>query len=173
MANLAKLYAAQQKTDMDSMVAGAVNKAMKRIVGGIDSTISEEREREDKANIDRILATVNQVIPELGKLVGEAIQSAVMAIVSELGKIEPLDEIKGMVKGIRVPDHTGHLAALGQAISNISIPETDLKPVLKQIEALAAKLDEDEEEEEPKKWIFKVNRDEITKLMESVEVVEE
>lgn len=173
MANLAKLYAAQQKTDVDRLVSGAVDKAMKRIMGGIDATASEQWAREDRDDVDRILATVGEVIPALSRMIGEAIQGAVHSIVSELGKIESQDELKGMVKGIRIPDHSGHLAALQQAITSIPIPETDLKPVLKAIEALAAKLDEEDEEEEPKKWTFTVNRDEITKLIESVDVVEE
>lgn len=171
MANLAKLYAAQQKSDVDGMVAGAVDKAMKRIVGGIDSTISEQWAREDKEDIDRILATVSEVIPALSRMIGEAIQGAVHSIVSELGKIEPLDEIKGMVKGIRIPDHTGHLAALERAISSISIPETDLKPVLQMMvekfSALDEKLDEILEKLGEDK-VFTVVRDEITKLMDKV-----
>ena len=167
MANLAKLYAAQKSADVDTMVSSAVDAAMKRIVSGVNVNVEEQKRNSERDKTAQIVAAVNSIAPAIK----QALEEAVSGVLAELGKIEPLDDIKGMVKGIRIPDHSGHLAAIHEAITSISMPETDLKPVLKALEALSAKLDEEEEEEE-KKWVFKVNRDEITKLIESVDVVE-
>ena len=169
MSNLQKLYAAQKQNNVDVMVSSAVDAAMKRIVSGVNVNVEEQNRKAENDKTAQIVNAVNSIAPAIK----QALEEAVSGVLAELGKIEPLDDIKGMVKGIRIPDHTGHLAAIQQAIASISLPETDLKPVLKAIEALAAKLDEEDEEEEERKWVFKVNRDEITKLIESVDVVEE
>jgi hypothetical protein len=176
MADLAKLYGMHQNSGMEVMVTRAVKEAVRKVVQDINvnvevlsKAVMQDVERRDKENAENMMAVVKGITPHIKQIV----EQSVHAVLSELGKIEPLDELKGMVKGIRIPDHTGHLAALERAISSISIPETDLKPIQKQLDAITAKMDEDEGEEEPKKWTFTVIRDEITKLMESVEVVEE
>lgn len=159
MSSLQKLYARKQESasfnaEVNRAVESAVAHIKDSLAEGIRDWISTAEQRGSQGVADGL----NTILPAINQIVAESVRAIVTSI-------EPA------VRGIRIPDHTGHLAAIQQAISSIAIPETDLKPVLKALEALAAKLDEDEEEEE-KKWVFKVNRDEITKLIESVDVVE-
>jgi len=152
MSNLQKLYAKKQ----ESMGFNAeVNRAVETTVSRIQNSLA-----------DGVKAHINSAEQRGSQSVAAAVQSilpVIQQVVSDSGRA--VDDLKRMIQAVRIPDNADALNAIEQQISKIVMPKLDLSPVLAKLDELIEKAGE--EKEEPK-WVFTVNRDPITKLMDSV-----
>lgn len=147
----------------------ATDKAWDYFLEGVKGQINAASDEAGRKSADMIAG----IVQEMGPALHQAISSGISSVLDAVGRIETLDELKGLVKDINIPDHRNDLAGLRQAIRDIKVPETDLAPVLLQLDIIQDALEKDDEvEEEQKEWVFKVNRDPLTKLIESIEAKE-
>jgi len=158
MSNLQKIYSKRQEgLYFISEVNKAVESTIERIKDSLDQSV---KDYVSKAEVSTD-ATVKSILPAINKIVADS-----------LGPLaNSQGEMKRFVQNVRIPDNSPEIKAIAEQIRKIVIPAVDFKPVLAKLDELLEKVGE--EKEEPK-WVFTVNRDPITKLMDSVtaEVVE-
>ena len=167
MANLAKLHANMQaKPDFTGMVDAAVEKAVRRISSGITDNVKAHTATTEQRQASNILDVVTAITPAIQ----EAIESGISSVLADIGKIEKLDDLKGMVGGIKIPDYSEHLGRIEKTVNGTvkKIPKTDLAPIMSQLATISEQLSEPSDDK--KEWTFDVKRDSVTKLIDKVEV---
>jgi len=160
MSNLQKLYAkTKENQGFNAEVNRAVETAVSAIRGSVADGLKAHVDSAEQRGSQSVAAAVQSILPVIQQIVADSVRAVVASI-------EPQDELKGLVRGISIPDHSAHLSRIEQAISK----PVDLAPVMAKLGEIYEQLEEDEKP----KWVFTVNRDPITKLMDSVtaEVVE-
>ena len=149
------------------MLAKAVESAVKRISSGITDNVKAHTATTEQRQAINIMDVVKTIQPAIETAIAESLST----VLADIGKIEKLDGLKGMVKGIEIPDYSTRLDNLDAAVAGTvkKIPTVDLKPVMDQLATISGQLLE--EDDEPKEWTFQFNRDPQTKLLDSVDVV--
>ena len=157
MSNLQKLYAKKQENagfnaEVNRAVEAAVAHIKDSLAEGVKAIISTAEQRGSQG----VSEGLKTILPAINQIVADSVRAIVASI-------EPQDTLKAMVRGIHIPDHSEHLQRIEQAIPK----QVDLAPVMSMLTEIKDHLGEEEEE---RKWVFTVNRDPITKLMDTVTV---
>lgn len=163
MKNLAHLLP-QEKPDLEGMIGKQVEAAVKRISSGITDNVKAHTATTEQ----RQAATILKVVEAITPAIQEAIETGIQSVLADIGKLEKLDDLKGMVGGIKIPDNKANFDRIEAAINGKKIPKTDLEPVMSQLATISGQLNE--EPEKQKEWTFDVKRDPITKLIDKVKV---
>ena len=168
--------------DFRGVIAQQTDATIQRIFSGITNELmtqmadSENRqaghslsmaESRQKQHGDMIKA-VKSIQPAIEKAVIYSMQK----VIGDIGKLEKLDDLKGMVGGIKIPDYSNRLDSLDKAVAGTvkAIPKTDLAPIMSQLDTISTQIIDMPGEDRPKSWQFVINRDDRTKLIESVDV---
>ncbi len=157
--NLLQLHARKKaRSDFSQTLSEVVERAMKPVLAAVTKDL---KSRADAAEPKHIRQAVNAIEASL--------KSGIQSVLADIGKIETQDELKALLKGIRIPDHKDQFGRIEKAIVQSKTPAVDILPILNQLDTISDQLIASQLSE-TKEWTFKINRNRVTGFLDSVDV---